>query len=184
MSLTYLKVHDFRAFETVTLEPGPKLNLIIGANGSGKTSLLEAIHVLSLGRSFRSAHTTPLIRYGAKSLQVFARYQNLTSASTNALGIERDRHGYQVRIDGQDVSRLSELARVLPVRGITPDIHYGFYQSAKHRRALIDWGLFHVEQRFYPVWLEYRRTLKQRNALLRAKNPQQGLAVLGQVFGR
>ena len=56
--------------------PGEQINLIHGANGSGKTSILESIHLLAAGRSFRSTKTTPLIQHESKGFTVFAKLQN------------------------------------------------------------------------------------------------------------
>lgn len=62
MGLTQLEVTNFRSFKQVNLHPSPGLNVIAGANASGKTSLLEAIHTLGMGRSFRSGGSHQMVR--------------------------------------------------------------------------------------------------------------------------
>src|SRR5579862_6559158 len=73
MSLLALTVDDLRCIEHAYLELHPDQNLIWGGNGSGKTSLLEAIFLLGRGRSFRTRNSERLIRYGQDRLVVFGR---------------------------------------------------------------------------------------------------------------
>jgi len=63
MSLSRLSVTGVRNLHPVTLTPSPRINILFGDNGSGKTSLLEAIHLLGLARSFRSNKLQPMIQY-------------------------------------------------------------------------------------------------------------------------
>ena len=67
-----LSVSQFRNIEDLSFDACARVNLIYGANGSGKTSILEAIHVLATGKSFRSTKTAPIIRNGSNELTVFA----------------------------------------------------------------------------------------------------------------
>jgi len=73
MSLAELRLADVRCLVEAELRLHPRFNLITGANGSGKTSLLEAVYLLGRGRSFRSRHTEQLIRHTAPQLRVFGR---------------------------------------------------------------------------------------------------------------
>src|SRR4030067_868397 len=70
MSLISLAIQNIRVYECIDLEPSPHLNLVSGANASGKTTLLEAIHLLGTGRSFRTAQAEQLRRNGSSSLSV------------------------------------------------------------------------------------------------------------------
>ena len=109
-SLEKLRVDDFRCLQQVELEPSPGINLIVGENASGKTSLLEAIFVLGRGRSFRTAHRQRLIREGAQAYQIVGdiaggptRTRVGIRASRSELGVKDailDRHGGRVSLVG------------------------------------------------------------------------------------
>ena len=166
MPLVSLELHNFRIYESAQLDPNPYLNLIFGANASGKTSLLEAINLLGTGRSFRTTHTEQLRRTNNPNLSVFGKLQKDGGESTR-LGFVFGDDGRRVSMNGLEQKHVSSLASQLPLQVISPDTHYEFQQSAKHRRAILDWGLFHVEPDFRALWGRYQRTLNQRNAALR-----------------
>jgi DNA replication and repair protein RecF len=166
MSLTLLEADNLRIVEHITLEPGPHLNVIAGPNGSGKTTLLEAIHLLALGRTFRSGRTAQLLRAGTDTLTVRGHWRTHAGEAV-AIGIERTATGRRIRINGQTALTIGALAHVMPVQVIGPESRYRLTHSARYRRGMIDWGLFHVEPQFYPLWSRYERALQQRNAALR-----------------
>jgi DNA replication and repair protein RecF len=73
VSLASLRIKDLRSVRDAELDFGPRLNLIHGANGSGKTSILEAAFLVGRGRSFRTRHTEALISRGEPAVQLFSR---------------------------------------------------------------------------------------------------------------
>ncbi len=166
MSLISLVLQNFRVYERTHLEPNPHLNLIFGANASGKTTLLEAIYLLGTGRSFRTAQIEQLRRCGSGDLSVTGKLTN-KSGETTRLGLIHDNDGRRASVNGLEQRLVSNLARHLPLQVISPDTHYDFQQSAKHRRGVLDWGLFHVEPDFPNLWARYQRVLQQRNAALK-----------------
>jgi DNA replication and repair protein RecF len=165
MHLTRLRLEQLRLFEAVELEPGPRVNLLLGANGAGKTSLLEAVHLLGYGRSFRSGGRDALIRRGAEAAGVFAEIE--TPSGIRRVGLRRGGKDWEARLDGAAVSTLSALFEVCAVVCFEPGSHELIAGPAELRRRFLDWGLFHVEPDFIGVWRSYQRALKQRNALLR-----------------
>jgi DNA replication and repair protein RecF len=167
MPLTRLSVTAVRNIDTVTLHPSPRINLLTGLNGSGKTSLLEAIHLLGLARSFRSTRLQPVIQHEKPACTVFAEVSCLGRQS-RSLGVTRSRDGeYLIRIDGQTIRSAAELAEILPLQLINPDSFRLLEGSPKQRRQFMDWGVFHVEHQFLQVWQRFQKSLKQRNSLLR-----------------
>jgi DNA replication and repair protein RecF len=166
MPLVSLELHNIRVYERTQLEPNQHLNLISGANASGKTTLLEAIHLLGTGRSFRTAQTEQLRRNGSSGLRVVGKLHK-EGGETVRLGLTHDIDGRRVSINGLEQKLVSSLALHLPLQVISPDTHYDFQQSAKHRRGVLDWGLFHVEPGFSGLWTRYQRILHQRNAALK-----------------
>ncbi|MDG4868435.1 DNA replication and repair protein RecF [Guyparkeria sp. 1SP6A2] len=165
--LTQLQVERFRNIESARLEPAPGINLISGANGAGKTSLLEAIHTLSLGRSFRGNNPGDLIRHGADGFLVRAGLREGLSERDHQLALFRDRKTLTLRIDQENVARLSELARLLPVLALHPQSDDLILGSPDHRRRFLDRIGFYALPEFHQCHRDFQRALRQRNALLR-----------------
>ncbi|MFQ6021566.1 MAG: DNA replication/repair protein RecF [Acidiferrobacterales bacterium] len=167
MALTLLEVHNLRILEQVTLAPSIGLNVICGPNGSGKTSLLEAIHILGRGRSFRSSSVSQLLRRGAAGPLTVHGRGSTEGGDEILLGVERTQGARRIKVNGEASESASTLAQALPLQLVMPDTRHLFTHNAKHRRGVLDWGLFHVEPHFYPLWSRYQRILRQRNAALR-----------------
>lgn len=165
MGLISLSIRDFRCFEREELTFSAGINLIFGANASGKTSVLEAVFVLGRGRSFRTGHLDPISRFGSKGFQVVGRVE--TPRGSLTVGLGKEQGGLNVRIGGRSATGLAELAETLPVQLIDSQAHLLIDGGPRHRRQFLDWGVFHVEPGFFPVWRRYQRALQQRNALLR-----------------
>lgn len=177
MPLKRLAVTGVRNLHPVTLHPSPRINLIYGANGSGKSSLLEAIHILGLARSFRSTRLHPVIQHGLDACTVFAEVA-LRDGVTSSMGITRSKQAdYQIRIDGETVRSIAQLAETLPLQLINPDSFRLLEGAPKQRRQYLDWGVFHVEHQFLPVWQRLQKSLKQRNSLLRRGRIQRSMLV-------
>ena len=165
MALASLQIDSLRCLELARLELAPRLTVIHGENGSGKTSLLEAIFVVGRGRSFRTRFTERLIRSGSTRLQLFAE----TVDPVHRIGFQYDKAGrHEVRLDGRTPSTLAELPSAFFVEVIDPDIHRLVEGAPTERRRWLDWGVFHVEPAFLGHWTRYTRALRQRNAALKA----------------
>lgn len=166
MSLLSLHASQFRNLTAVSFNAHPQFNLIVGSNGSGKTSLLEAIYYLAHGRSFRTNRPQRLVQHDSDAFTLHAKLS--AQQQTHSLGLKRDKQGELVlRLNGANVNRLAEFAALLPVQLITPDSFRLFFGGPKERRQFFDMGLFHVEPNFFDCWLRFNKVLKQRNALLK-----------------
>jgi len=174
MRVIRFEVNNLRIIESAQLEPGSNLNLVVGANASGKTSLLEAIHLVCTGRSFRSRRADEFIRRGAAETTIHARIKQENDEIV-AVGVEKRPHGTRIRFAESDIRSASILARHLPLIVIPPDSQRLVFDGADLRRRLLDWGLFHVEQEYAGVFANYRRVLQQRNAQLRSGPDPQAL---------
>ncbi len=169
LGLQGLQIQNLRNLASVDISPAPGINLVYGANASGKTSLLEAIYLLSRGRSFRTRRFERLVRYGETRYTVFGRIAD--QGRTKAAAIERTKESLRVRVDGQDLDSLAPLATLLPVQILHPNSHKLLEEGPHFRRQYLDWGVFHVEHGFYDHWQRYQRALRQRNAALRTGSP-------------
>ena len=184
MALLKLQIRDFRNIQLAELSPGQGLNVLLGCNGSGKTSVLEAIHYLGLGRSFRTHLTSRVIGHGEKAFTLFAQVES-EPHSMVPVGLSKSRTGEtQLRLAGRPAERLAQLAEVLPLQLIHPEGFSLLTGGPQQRRSFIDWGVFHVEQGFFPLWARVRRLLKQRNALLRQSQSYAPLAFWDQELAR
>jgi DNA replication and repair protein RecF len=174
MRVLRLNLAQLRCFESLSIIPSAGVNLLLGANGSGKTSVLEALFLLSHGRSFRPGGSQVLIRRGYEECTVYAELDD--GGLTHRLGLARSMHGWQARIDARSVPRLSCLLAHCAAICIEPGSHGLLTGPAEVRRRFVDWGVFHVEHAFLEVWQNYRRCLQQRNVLLRTNGDGAQLA--------
>ena len=162
MSIDWLSIRGLRNLEPLELHPAPGINWLYGANGAGKTSVLEAIYLLARGRSFRASTISGVIQHGSEALSVVARRRDGCT-----LGVERQSKSWRGRIYGRDCQRVSEFAARLPLVLIEPDSHRLVDGGPDQRRQYLDWLLFHVEHSYLVTWRRYARVLRQRNAALK-----------------
>lgn len=164
--LRTLQVQGFRNLHNIELSCNEGLNILYGDNGSGKSSVLESIHALSTGNSFRSARWESLIGHEESSALVVAGL-----ATGSKVGIRR----YRKRADGTDTIRLNgeternwdRVAALLPVLALDATAFSLIEGGPSMRRRFLDWGVFHVEPAFLQNWRRVQRSLAQRNKLLK-----------------
>ncbi|WOE30828.1 MULTISPECIES: DNA replication/repair protein RecF [unclassified Acinetobacter] len=163
MHITRLHIERVRNLNTVALHGLQPFNLFYGENGSGKTSILEAIHLLATGRSFRTHIPKHYIQLHCADALIFAQ------SMQDKVGVQKFSSGEQViRVNGDSIATQGQLAKILPVQYIEPQSTEIIDHGAKARRQLLDWLMFHVEHEFYHTWQCYTRALQQRNRLLKS----------------
>ncbi len=166
MSLRGLHIEHFRNLRNVDISPSPSINLITGDNAAGKTSLLEAIYCLSTARSFRGTSIDQLISHESDGFLL----RGLIECGGNdprPIVVRRLGGHTELRVDAQEVRSLSAVSTLLPVQVLNTESQRLLTDGPETRRALLNWGVFHVEPGFGDVWRHYRRALRQRNAALR-----------------
>jgi len=173
MTIQHLTIANCRNIEAATITPGPFINVFIGDNGSGKTSLLEAIYLLGLGRSFRTTLLDRIIKTDTTSLMTVAKVGSAEQPDEwRTLGMLRTRGGEsEYKIAGSRIKTLSELAKELPLQLLNANTYRLLQEGPENRRALLNFGVFHVEPLFFSLWQRYTRLLRQRNAALRMTSP-------------
>lgn len=169
MSFTHVAVRAVRNLVDMEMSPGPSVNLIYGANGSGKTSVLEAIHILGQAKSFRSPRLSPVIQNGATKFTVAGRIHPIGHAADTLLRVSYTAPEVEIYVNRERVRRVSDLVIHVPLVVINTDSHRLLDDGPRLRRRFMDWGVFHVEHAFLDVWKRYYRALRQRNALLRRR---------------
>ena len=140
------------------------MNLIYGENGSGKTSLLEAIYLLGRGKTFRSVRA-PVIQHNADEGIIFAELDD-----GGTLGYRKSSQGNQTtQVSGKKTASRAELAQALPLQMLNADAFKILEGGPSVRRSYLDWGVFHVEQPFIFHWRQAQKALQNRNSLLKNK---------------
>jgi len=170
MPITRLTVGNFRNLKNADLT-FDRVSFIYGDNGSGKTSLLEAISTLSLGRSFRTRKFRNLIAHDQHELHLFCEF--VQEGAQQRLGAVRKRDGTSTfKIDSTPIVSAADLASLLPCQLIDSHSFKLLEGGPGERRHFLDWLVFHVKPDFRRWWAEYRRCLQQRNSLLRSDRMQ------------
>lgn len=174
MQIKALEITDLRALSHVFLEPGPGINIIHGANGAGKTSLLEAIYLAGRGRTFRHSEARPVIRKGAEESLVVIKLgmsSSVGDSRLSTLGISRKARDMRCRLNGVDIHKRSQLAEALPVQLIASQPQSLLEMGPDIRRRFLDMAVFHVEHGYLERLSEFQRALRQRNAAIRSGSP-------------
>lgn len=174
VALTQLQINHVRNLRQVRLDDLQSVNVLYGSNGSGKTSVLESIHLLGMARSFRGTSIKSLIAHDTQHCTVFGTVvtghfiASKQSGPGLPLGVQRNRVGEaQIKIGGRQVRSVAELAEQFPLQVITSE-SFGLLTGAPAaRRQYLDWGVFHVEHGFFEQWQRFQKGIKQRNNLLR-----------------
>jgi DNA replication and repair protein RecF len=173
MELTRLALSDFRSYATAELRPEPGLTLVSAPNGTGKTNLLEAIHVAITGRSHRATLDADLVRHGADFARVVLELAGGTSSGGALVELvipgAEPPAGIKKRLSVNGVPRrtssLAEVARAVLFR---PEEMLLLVGSPGERRRFLDGIVAQRDRRAARDLVEVARILSQRNALLRA----------------
>ena len=165
MLFEQLRVENLRNIAALELELEAGLNLFLGANGAGKTSILEGAYLLSHAQSFRTGLPDNLIRRGAEQMGVSA--QVARKSGNVRLGLGRDAEGWHARLNGAAAPSLSAMLLECAVVCFEPGSHALISGGSSERRRFLDWGVFHVEPDFLVRARQYARALRQRNIALK-----------------
>ncbi|TDR23715.1 DNA replication/repair protein RecF [Marinicella litoralis] len=171
MFIKQLKINGFRCFESVDLVFNKQINVFYGNNGSGKTSVLEAIYWLSTGKSFRSKKNKVLIKHNQTEFILFSTFHKGSDTGIQNLGagFNKTNQKKSIRLNHNNVSNQSEIAHLIPVVSIDPDSYLLIDQTPNFRRSFLDWLVFHVKPSYLNVWTQTTRCHRQLNALFKTK---------------
>ncbi|MDP6375735.1 MAG: DNA replication/repair protein RecF [Pseudomonadales bacterium] len=179
MAITRLEITQLRNVKRAEIGLGPGLNYFYGENGAGKTAILEAVHLLARGQSFRGRDKNNLIREGGERMVVRALIEDEARGACS-VGVQRKRNGDgRLLIDGRDGGKQSEIAVLVPVQAMLPTVGDLVFGNPSVRRRFLDWGVFHVKPSYIEGLRTYLRLLRQRNALL--KSVATGRATLAEL---
>ena len=167
MRIDRLDIAGLRCLQKVRIAPTAGVNMFVGANGAGKTTVLEALHLLGFGRSFRAGPRDAVIARGASDSVIFAEVVD-SHHGQHRVGLRRGAADWAARVDDSDVAGLLELFRFCPVVCFEPGTHALIAGPGELRRAFLDWSVFHVEPDFLPQWRRSSRAAGANLAWMRA----------------
>ena len=185
MRLDRLTVQDFRNLRSATLAPAPRLTVLCGPNGQGKTNLLEAIWLLTGGKSFRGAKDAELIRRDAPFAVLEANFQagdrdQQMRLTVGSRGTKRP--GRTVKLNGADRGRAASIAGTFTAVVFDPN-HLSLVKGGPEgRRRFLDAALCQLYPGYLVALRRYARTVAQKNALLKAYDITPGADTLLETF--
>ncbi len=166
MILQQIDICNFKNIASASLEFSPSVNGLLGNNGMGKSNLLDAIHFMSLCKSFTGAPEAMLTRRGETFATVRARYLRRGQEEILTLGMAEGKRK-SLRRQGKEYARLSEHIGQFPLVMSSPDDIELIRGTAELRRKLMDIVISQTDARYLDALIRYNRALQQRNSLLR-----------------
>lgn len=166
MRLHHLYTHGFRNLAPAEIDCDPLFNIFCGANGQGKTNILEAIYLLGTLKSFRHARNRDLIQYAAERALVRGNVEH--AAGRSDVAVELDPRLKHPRVDGKQVERIGDFFGHLNVVLFAPDDLQMLKGQPELRRRYLDRAVFSVDLGYLRAYHDYVRVLKNRNALLKS----------------
>ncbi len=163
-----LRASDFRSYSSVTVDLDARPVVLTGANGAGKTNLLEAVSMLSPGTGLRRARLTELTRHGAARWAVSARVGNRDGETAVGTGLtgEAGAEKRTARLDGETVGPM-KLGAIAPVSWLTPQMDRLFLDGASVRRRFMDRLILGFDPEHGPRASRYERAMRERLRLLK-----------------
>lgn len=168
MQLNRLMITAYRNLQAADLSFSPNVNCFVGANGMGKSNILDAIYYLSFCRGYASA-------LDLHNLNHESDFFILEGAYTTDEGVGREvsislKRGARkrLRIDSKDVKRISEHIGCIPLVMIAPADSSLIMGGSEERRRFMDMVIMQYDMTYLEALIRYERSLKQRNALLKA----------------
>ncbi len=167
MKITQLYIKQFRCFSDITIPCNYRAILIVGNNGSGKTSVLEALHYVCYLRSFRTHSPRELIQFDQETFFIKLNFkQHETDALDRELQVGFSAKKRLVKLDQKAIASYKELLDYYRVVTITEDDLELIKGGPEYRRMFIDQALFLVDHSYTEQLKKYRHILENRNALL------------------
>lgn len=171
VQLEALSLTEFRNISRLSIEPGPRFNVVSGRNGSGKTNLVEAIYLIGALRSFRTTTSRDLVRHGAAEAGVSGVFGG--AAAGLRCEVQIGERGRRARVDGKAPRADGGHFRDLPMVLFHPG-HMELVQGGPDaRRRFVDRALYQADRTYPAEHRAYLRALASRNRLLKAEKPDE-----------
>jgi len=180
MGLKTFSIDGFRNFIDVAINCNDHFNLLFGANGAGKTNILEAIYYLGMGKSFRCHLLQHLVNHSRNDFTLYGQVDDVVLGEIATIGVGRAlSETGQLHLNSKKIVSFTEVTKLLPMVILNQDSYQLITEGPKYRRQLLDWGSFHVERVPFSLWKNYSRALQQRNLALKQKLPKEEISFWG-----
>lgn len=166
MKLKTLKLVNFRNYNQGFFEFSNNLNIILGDNGTGKTTLLEAIHFLSLTKSFRTNNDNNVVKKNQDYFQIFGSFLNSHDKNVLVNLNYSKNEGKKIFIDKVDLKRKTDIVGRLPVVIFSPGNQKITDAGPLVRRNFINRILSQIDSDYFKALIEYKKRIYHRNLLL------------------
>lgn len=166
MRLVSIRLQSFRAHRLTSLDFTPKVTVLHGRNGVGKTNILEAIHYLCLSKSFLSGSEAHALRHGDTHFEIEGLFVGERRPELRVRMAYVPDGGKRLEVNGVPLERLADIVGMLPVVLLAPEDYVLTAGPPEERRRFLDNTLCQSRPAYLNDLLRYRRTLRQRNALL------------------
>ena len=167
MHFSDLEVDELRCIGRLRAVLNPGVNLVVGENGAGKTTFLDALNLAASGRTVNPLNTRDVIRDGSQAARVAVSVNYGDNRTVDVLMV-KGKSGTKITVNNKLVKSTSELAQNIPLICVNSEVSNILTSAPPARRALLDRVMFHVKQDYVTSWVEYRRVLNQRNGVLRS----------------
>ncbi len=166
MKIKQLTVKNFRNYENQTVYFDDSLNLLIGNNAQGKTNLLEAIFLCSIGRSARTTKDRELIKFGCDYAYINLLFSTIAGDKTIEIIISNSAKK-TVKINGLPIKKIGELMEVFNTIYFSPDELKIVKDGPQDRRKFMDIDISQISKTYFYLLTRYENILEQRNKLLK-----------------
>lgn len=167
MRLVTLQARNFRNLERLELACGPRLNILVGNNGQGKTNILESIYVLGQLRSFRGVGRPELTRWGANTVNLQGVVEHPAHSVELTLMMSWNEQRRMLKVQGRDIQRTVDYLGHLSALVFAADSVQVIKGSPEGRRRLLDRALVGLQPSYLSLLQRHQIILKHRNRLLK-----------------
>ena len=160
-----IKLTDFRNYKEQVISFDEGFNFLVGNNAEGKTNLVEAIYMLSAGRSFRTSMDSELVRWGSSNLYIKGTI--VTGEGEKAIEIAVGGNNRKIKVNGVLLGKRGDLFGKFISVIFSPEELKLVKEGPSYRRKFMDQGVTQIKPSYYYLLINYKKVLFQRNSLLR-----------------
>jgi len=165
MVLKQIELQNFRLHKNTSIEFSDKLNLIVGGNGQGKTTILEAIYYLCTTKNLHLSAESEVVTYDESYFEITGKFIDLTEEKARlTYDIQKNKKTYY--LNEKQINSAAEIIGKFPVVSLTQSDHSITQGAPADRRKFIDSIISQISQAYLKILLEYSKILKQRSLIL------------------